>query len=458
VDVRWTTAFIGLEYLLAVLLSTLLIARRLIKSKNATSGNALNRIFLLTSFLVILNPLVVTWSLEFIPQAYAVTLMLSILLLISVQKNSASAYIATLPLSFAMVLSHGGVTLWFIAFLSVWLLISLFSRKSEDAITRLIGKVLKTVTVVTLAYWIYTTVIEVIVWGSRDIWSLLIGLISGGAVSRSAGAIVPVPWYTVALGYFAFCVSCVFAFVGWSFCKEAAYLRRDVVNAIFLIGTMSVAVALIGNVFNPSLSLERYLGPSAFTILAILASVGLFAMYMRGIVGRAFVSLVVVTMVCGLVFGGFYTPDYAPLGQPAWLSQKAPPRYDEVKCLEHLSSTIKTNSILIDWRAGAVFEYYCIEKLLSEGNGILEFKERGVKISTGEVGIEVILIGSYGLTVGEKDVINYLNHENAIFVYRKSAFEKLGLLVGVDEGYLLSAVDVKEKVYDSGRIYVFAGN
>jgi len=443
-DVRWTTGFIGLEYLFVVLLSLLLITRRLIESKKNASSGASARIPLFASFLVVLSPLIVTWSLEPIPQAYAVALMLSILLLISFQKNSKSAYMATLPLSVAMVLAHGGVTLWFITFLSFWLLTSFFPRESEGGTTKLIGKVLRTAIVVTLAYWVYTTVIEVIIQGSRSIWSLLINLIGGRAISRSAETLAPVPWYNVALSYSALCISLVFAFVGWSVCKEVAYLRKNVVNTIFFNGIISVAIALIGYTFNPYLVLERYLGLSAFIILAILASVGLYVVYTRGIVGKVFVSLVIVTMILGIVFGGLYTPDYAPLGQPGWPGQKAPPTYGEAGSLEHLSLMTKGNSILIDWRAGMIL-YYSI----TQGEA---------KVLANEGAVNITLIGSYGLIVNEKDIMDHLNHKNAIFVYREGALEKLGLIVGVDEGQLLKTIDAKGKVYDSGKIQVFTGS
>jgi hypothetical protein len=54
--------------------------------------------------------------------------------------------------------------------------------------------------------------------------------------------------------------------------------------------------------------------------------------------------------------------------------------------------------------------------------------------------------------------MNHLNHKNAIFVYREGALEKLGLIVGVDEGQLLKTIDAKGKVYDSGKIQVFTGS
>jgi len=441
VDVRWTTAFIGLEYLLVVLLLISLVARRLVKLKNIASDDALDRIILFMSFLVIFNPLIATWSLEPIPQAYANVLMLSILLLMSFQKNSLSVYITTLLLSIATVLAHEGVTLWFIAFLSFWYLVSFFLMKSEDDTTKLIGKVLRTITVVALAYWIYTTIIEVIIKGSRDVWSLLIDLISGGAISRNAGTMTSVPWYNVTLSYSTLSISLVFAFVGWSVYKEVAYLRKDVINAAFFSGMMPVAIAFIGYTFNPYLALERYLGLSAFIILAIPASVGLYAIYIRGIVGKVFVSLVIVTMILGIVFGGFYTPDYAPLGQPAWLSQKAPPTYGETSSLEHLSLMTKDNLILIDLRAGMILEYYRITYR--------------VKILAKEEAADITAIGSYGLIVNEKDIMNYLNYKNAIFIYREGALEKLGLIVGVNEEQLLKTIGAREKMYDSGKIQLF---
>jgi len=443
-DVRWTTGFIGLEYLFVVLLSLLLITRRLIESKKKASSDASARIPLFASFLVILSPLIVRWSLEPIPQAYATVLMLSILLLISFQKNSKSEYMATLPSLVAMVLAHGGVMLWFITFLSFWLLTSFFLRESEGGVTKLIGKVLRTATVVTLAYWVYTTVIEVILQSSRNIWSLLIDLISGRVISRSAETLAPVPWYNVVLSYSAFYISLVFAFVGWSVCKEVAYLKKSVINTIFFSGITSVAIAFVGYTFNPDFVLDRYLGLPAFIILAIPASVGLYVVYTRGIVGKVFVSLAIITMILGIVIGGFYTPDYAPLGRPGWYSQKAPPTYGEASSLEHLSLMTKGNSILIDLKAGMIL-YHSIT-------------QREVKVLANERAVNITLIGYYGLIVNEKDIMDHLNHKNAIFVYREGALEKLGLIVGVDEGQLLKTIDAKGKVYDSGKIQVFTGS
>jgi len=150
-------------------------------------------------------------------------------------------------------------------------------------------------------------------------------------------------------------------------------------------------------------------------------------------------------MILGIVFGGFYTPDYAPLGQPAWLSQKAPPTYGEASSLERLLLMTKDNSILIDWRAGMILEYYRITY-------------REVKVLANEGAVNITSIGSYGLIVNEKDIMNHLNHKNAIFVYREGALEKLGLIVGVNEGQLLKTIDAKGKVYDSGKIQVFTGS
>jgi hypothetical protein len=446
VDVRWTTAFIGLEYLFVVLLSALLYVRRLIKLQNTTSSDALDRILLFTSLLVILNPLIVTWSLEPIPQAYAVALVLLILLLISFGEKSISAYIATLPLSVAAILAHGGVNLWFIAFLSFWLSVSYFLKEPEDGIIKRIRKMLRTISMITLAYWVYTTIIEVIIRNSYNIWSLLIDQIIIGVISRNAGTTTPVPWYSVALSYSPFYVSLVFAFVGWCVYEGAVYLRKDAINVTFFSGMISVALALIGYTFNPYLALERYLGLSAFVILVIPAGIGLYAIYIRGFLGRVFISLVIATMILGIVFGGFYTPDYAPLGQPSWLSQKAPPTYGEARNLECLSLIAKEdNSILIDWRAGVILEYYNII-------------HKGVKIPSKENAVNITPIGSYGLIINEEYIIKYIDHKNAIFIYRKEALEKLGLIIGVNEEQLLKIMNSKEKIYDSNKIQVFAGS
>ncbi len=371
VDARWATAITGLDYLLVASLSMLLIARGLAKPRDAASSNALSGMPLFTSLFVILNPLIVTWCLEPVPQAYATALMLIILLLITFQKSSPSAYTATLPLSLALVLVHGGVTLWFIAFLSAWLLMSSPSKAPRGEAVSLAGKVLKAVAVIALAYWTYTTVIEVVVWGSRDTVRLLINLMSGGAtqVSGSAEAIAPAPWYTVVLAYFALSASLVFAFVGWSLRKEVAHPRDDAISATFLSGVASAFLVFIGNNFNPDLGLERYAGLSAFVVLALPASVGLHALRTRGRAGKIFVGLVVITMASGLAFGGFYTPDCAPLGQTAWLSQRAPPTYSEETCLERLSLMIEEGSMLTDWRAGLVLCHYYYINMVSKGRG-----------------------------------------------------------------------------------------
>lgn len=311
IDIKWATAFIGLEYLLIILLSTLLLSRRFIKPKSTAPGNTFSNAYLL-ALLIAVNPLIVAWSLEPISQAYAIIFALSILLLISFQKYSQSAYIAATLLSVAMVLSHGGVTLWFIAFLSFWLLFSFSSEKQGDDAPRLTGKVLRTVVVITLVYWVYTTVMEILVSASQNTWSLLFDLITG-TVSRVEGIAAPSPWYNVVLSYSVSYITPVFALIGWCVCREVSCMRKDLADTIFLVGVTSLALGFVGNALNPALTLDRYVGLPAIVILTVLANLGLHAMYTRGRLGKIFVSLIIATLVFGIVFGGLYTPERTSL-------------------------------------------------------------------------------------------------------------------------------------------------
>lgn len=457
VNIRWITAFIGLEYLFTVSLLMLSFSKRFIKPPNKASDSTLDMMPLLTSFIVLLNPLIVTWSLKPIPQAYAVALMLSILFLIFSQKKMWPTYIAVMSLSLAMILSHGGVALWFIVFLSIWLLISFLSKEPKDDSTKLAGNVLKVIVMVTLAYWVYTTVIEVIVSGSLNMWRPLFDLTTGGVVSRTTGIAAPTPWYNIVLSYSSLYITLTYAFVGWSVSREVNR-RRDVADAVFIVGTLSITLVFANYIFNPDLDLVRYAGLTTFIILAVLAGIGLNSVYTCGYIGRSLVGIIMAVMILGTVFGGFYTPDYSPLGQPRWLSQVVPPTYGEAKSLEQLAAITKTNLILIDWRAGMVLNYYLIEKALLEKSGTWKPRYRGIEIISTEKNIIITPIGSYGLKVSKRDILNHLNQENAILIYRKNVLENLGLLLGTNEKQLLRALEMKEKVFDSGEVYIFSGS
>jgi hypothetical protein len=375
-----SSSIMGLLYLLLVSLLVYLIARRF----NIEYPH-------IAVVLALTTPLVLIWSVWFVPQTYALLMAILILFL----KPSS---LITLILAIAMILGHGGMALWTL----IILILLVFTKKSTKIkiLSESINMKLITVAIPFIIYVIYTTVLQAIMETGLRFLDVLHTFLFGEEIVLNKA-------YTQGSTLSILSVVPLIVLVVLGIAILLEYKEDVVVRLLVLVSLAGLGIGYLGSAFFPTLLPARYLGLGSVAMLSIVSPRGIQALARRERIGTYYAFSMVLLAIISFGFAGTLIPEnpYTASAYGAW-SITGLIKYNEAQELDKIVSLLCCNNYLIDWRAGAYlgFKYLWIQPL-SRG-----FYDPGSRSS-------FIFAGSYGLLVTPE----YLEDFNGILVLRISA-------------------------------------
>ncbi|MEM0464175.1 hypothetical protein [Pyrobaculum sp.] len=341
-DATWASALIGFAYLLTLPISTLILSRQLVGNNVVSSYSALLTLF---------TPLVMIWSVMFIPQAYSVLTMILTLFILTLT-NRTHREIVLLIFTIALILGHGGVALFFLVILT-WILY--FDKKDLFKIST--RYVILYITIF-MVYLSYTTLIWPLNSASWSMYEAILAFLKGEKIVRD---LPPTPPTT---SYIPFVLSQIplLVIVATSL---VALLDDETPNQLrallFLLFTMLAIHYIVGSTF-PAFDTVRYIAYPSVVLLASLFPLGLQALMRRGALGVSYGLSLIVLLIVAFTFGGSLTPENPyttnPYSPPALYSLMSHSDFCILKAILGVSNITK---IITDWRTGLFMSYLYIK-------------------------------------------------------------------------------------------------
>ena len=416
--------------------------------------------------LVIANPLVSLWSVGFIPQSYAVIFFMLIIMLIVREGHNKGqgTLIATLILILALVFGHVVVSLSAASLLLLLVAGARIWRPTQGSEEyQYIVYSLKLLLAVLLVYWVFTTIINVIATGSRNILEILMKVLVGEKPERLGPAIVKGnPLSTVVLSYSPLAICATMAFLSWLENRPLKGLRNVFIEVGFLFSIVLLILAIVGNIYMPELGLDRHLGLLAILVLSLISVVGFNLLLSKGGVGRVFVVVLCALLITSAAFGGTFTPDRNPFNVSNAYAVYALITWSNRADIDNLVRLIHETKLYTDWRTaqhilwGYINQYEVSKYSISLFKVYLQIEDNRQ--------LYLILLGGYGsgLTISGKESIQLIWKNtvetldlNSIIIYRHNSLSNLGALYNVSEQDLYFTLLRWNKVY-SGTVEVFA--
>ena len=381
-DTLWSSSIMGLVYLLLLSLLVYLVARRF----NMEYSH-------MAVILALITPLIVIWSVWFIPQTYSLLMAIPLLFL-------DLHPVITLAFAIATVLGHGGLSLWALAILTLLVLVKKVIRVKEPILGSIEIKLI-TIMVIFMLYTTYTTFLMVLEGAVSSVIEALFAFLGG---ERIIAASTPIQFqYTVAtvLG-----VIPVIVLVGLGL--VVLIESKDTVARLLALASLAgLSLAYAGSVANPALDLPRYLGLGSMVVLTILSPQAIKALLKRGRAGAYYALLLVLLAIVSFGFTGALMPGnpYTANSQTVW-SLSGLLTYSETRELEKLAPLFCCNNYLVDWRAGVYvgYEYLWVQ---ARYRGFYNLETQS----------SFTLAGSYGLLV----TIEYFDHFTGVLIFRKTS-------------------------------------
>jgi len=376
----WSSSFIGLVYLVLLTLWIYIVAKHL----NAEYPH-------ISVILLLSTPLIVVWSVSFIPQTYAILAAIPLLFL-------ELPLMLILIFGAAMVLGHGGVSLWAIILLT-FLVFAKRILKVRVNVLRSIGIKFIMVALLFILYATYTTLSMVLEGSVNSIIEAITNLIAGERSIESTPPSIQRPPSSV-LGVVPVIVLAVLG---------ALVLlghRTALIRLLAFFSLAGLGVAYIGAATPPALDLPRYVGLGSAVLLTILSSHGVEVLTRRGRLGDLYALLLILFAIVSFGFSGTLMPRNPYTANPysTW-SISGLITYDEAKILDDTGSLVCCNNYLVDLRAGAYLEYK-----------YLWIQPRSRGFYNPETQSIFTFAGSYGLYITSEYLIKY----NGVFILRKT--------------------------------------
>jgi len=449
------SALVGLVYAQLIIILVFIIARTLCKHNIPA--------LFMTTLLTISLSLVTIWSVWFIPQAYAVVFFLLILLFVFRNpKSGRSDFALTLIPVIALVLGHAAISI-FTAFmlLTLWIGARFFSPW-EDIKQQYIKSTLKLLVVILLAYITFTTLIEVIVTGSKNILYILMKFFLGGEPQRIGFVTFRGnPLSTALLSYSPIAICVVMAFISWLENDPKKGFTNTFIEVGFSFGGLSLAIALLGFIYNPYLVLERYIGFPAILLLTITSIRGFNTLINRGNAEKAFISALAIILILSVAYGETFNPDQNPFNVSNAFAVSAPVTWRDETSVKTLISHIGSGKAYADWRISSLIELQCtntyvINSIISQNSPV-----EAVLVSQNFTQFTVVHLGGYDTRLalsegGRLRVVcgNIAEDLRGVFLYRSHAFDELEIMRGLNEQTMYATLQNHDKVY-SGSIEAF---
>ena len=417
-NILWSSSTVGVVYLLLLILWIHVLSYKL--------NTGYHRV---ASLLALSTPLVIVWSVWFIPQAYALLMALPLLFL------KLHIIIVTI-LTLALVFGHGGVALWILGIFTIlFIFIKMLGVKaSAHTFLKQLGIKLALFLVTFSVYATYTMILMVLKGAVTNIFEAIMTFLRGERILIATPSIQAQAPITSILGVIPIAILVTLGLIRM---LEENDISLSLLTFISLAG---LAVANVGAVAFPALDLPRYLGLGSTTLLAILSPQAFESLTRRGKLGADYVYALLLLAVLSFGFAGTLMPENPYTANPyATWSISGLITYNEAQELENIAFKLCCNNYLVDWRSGSYigYKYLWIQPL---SKGFYNPETQGF----------FTYAGSYGLLVTPE----YLTNFNGVLIFRQSSLNMLEAYSPGINVFLNNIIDKVSMLYMSSQIRV----
>jgi hypothetical protein len=415
VDTIWSSNVMGILYILLLTLWIYLLSKKLNTEHHRVA-----------SLLVLTTPLIVVWSVWFIPQAYALLMALPLFLKLHI--------IIVMILTLALVFGHGGVALWTLGiFTALFIFMRMFgARTSTHTFLQQLNIKLVLFLIIFSVYAAYTVILMVLKGAVTNVFEAVMAFLRGERI-----LIAPIQSQapiTSILGVIPIAILVTLGLV--RMLKENDILLR----LLAFISLAELAVAYVGAVVFPALDLPRYLGLGSTTLLAILSPQAFQSLIRRGKVGTGYAYALLLLVILSFGFAGTLMPGnpYTENPYSPW-SISGLVTYGEAQELDNIAFKLCCNNYLLDWRSWAYigYKYLWIQPL---SRGFYNPETQGF----------FACAGSYGLLVTPE----YLTSFKGVLIFRQSSLNMLEAYSPETDVFLNNMIDNVSMLYMSSQIRV----
>jgi len=408
----WSSSVMGILYLMLITLWVYVLAKR-------TAGVYPH----IAVLLALTTPLIVVWSVQFIPQVYSLLMMLPLVFL-------ELHPVILVILATALVMGHGGLALWTLTVL----LILAFSRRVFNVKTLTFGSLEIKLAIVLMFFALYTmyTALSMVLKGVViNVFEALLAFLGGERVTLVA---VTVQRPTSVLGAISLAVLTT---LGLVIIIEGKNVMARLLPLISLIG---LSVSFMGTIAYPDLDLPRYIGLSSAVVLTILSPQAVRELAKRGHIGAYYALSLLLLAVISFGLAGTLMPENPYTANPhSTLSISGLITYSEAQELENIAFKLCCNNYLVDWRSGEYLSYKYLW-IQPSFQGFYNPETQGY----------FTYAGSYGLLVSSKYLINF----NGVLIFRQSSLDMFEAYSPETDTFLKNIVGKISALYMSPQIRI----
>ncbi len=323
-DPLWTNVLLGVVYLYLLPISVYLLSQKITKSNNFSGA-----------FLLLTVPLVVVWSIWYIPQVHALMLYL----ISMIQPSLVLQFILLLIAS----LSHGGIAL----LMSLILFLLWITVLEKRFYVLLIFNI-----TITTIYIVYTSLIYSIMWGYRTISDAMTAFVFGMKRDALVGlSHLPSPPFTVALSELSLIIVGILGLL--------LFLYKDRNMKILIAGLGFLLVA--GYVGISKVDILRYLGLPSLIILSIFIPYSIRIIYSKK-GGYLYIIILFLLSILSFAYAGTFAPGNSYTANPySYSALSGLLEYNEALNLHRVIELAAPGDYFIDWRGGAYLWYLNID-------------------------------------------------------------------------------------------------
>jgi hypothetical protein len=417
INTLWSSSIVGILYLLLLILWIHVLSNKL--------NTGYHRV---ASLLALSAPLVIVWSVWFIPQAYALLMALPLLFL-------KLPLLIVVVLIIAMVLGHVGMALLILGiFLVLIISIKTLNIKASGHIDlQQFSTKLVLFFIVFSVYATYTLILMVLKGAITSVFEAIITFLAG---EKIVAATTPIQ---------SSFTSSILGFIPIAILTALGLVRmledNDIIIRLLALASLAgLAIAYVGAVAFPALGLPRYLGLGLVTLLAILSPQVFQSLTRRGKVGMGYAYALLLLAILSFGFAGTLMPEnpYTGYSRSTW-SISGLITYGEAQELDNIAFKLYCNNYLSDWRSGAYigYKYLWIQPL---SRGFYNPETQGF----------FAYAGSYGLLVTPE----YLTSFKGVLIFRQSSLNMLEAYSPETDVFLNNMIDNVSMLYMSSRIRI----
>jgi len=361
-----TSVVMGLLYLLQLPLVVFLLSRRFCGFDDFKGA-----------FVLLMAPLAVTWSAQYIPQVYSLTLFLTAFL--------AGSALLRIPLLVAGVFGHGGVATWMVlTTAALWI-----SKRGRETAAMLLNLI-----IIFAAYATYTSLLYTLSGSYNSVVETVLAFLRGEKILAATAPVSAPP--TSYLGNLAVSVLAVSGLLVFLHGRGPARVL-DFLSGAFLV------IAYVGASAFPAADLPRYLGLPSAVMLAVFAPYA-FELLRSRRYGSLYSLLLVAVAVFSFAYSGVFAPKNLYTNNPYGTSLSGLISYGDAQQIRILLQMLAPGTYLTDWRSGLfIASTYLDIQPRYQGFGYRD--------------IEFIFGGSYGLYIDSA----YLRSFNGLIILRQES-------------------------------------